>query len=141
VSDPEVLKALIAGLAAVMVAIVGLLGAMVPIMVKTRNHARRADVQVTNNHDTNLREEADVRHWENTTTLASLSRQLDTVAGDVRGLRRDVGRLWTADVDKAQRLTELEQTQPRGPHHGETRRTRARADDFTDPAPWAPRTY
>lgn len=137
-NDPEVMKALIAAMAAVMVAIVGLLGALVPLMVQTKNHARRADVQVSNNHDTNLREEADTRHNENVTSLSELSRQVATVAGDVRGLRRDVGRLWTSDVDQADRITELERTQPRGPNHGETRRPRRRADDLTYPSPWAP---
>lgn len=111
------ITAIIGGLVALTVAVLGLMGVILPLLIQTRRHAQRADVQVTNNHDTNLREEADERHDENRRTLVGLARQLDDVAGSVRGIQRDVGRLWDTDLDHQTRLHDLEQTIPKGDPH------------------------
>jgi hypothetical protein len=113
VTEPQVIAAIIAGLVALTVAVLGLMGVMLPLLIQTRQHARRADVQVSNNHPTNLREEADERHDENRRSLVSLSRQLNDVAGSVRGIQRDVGRLWDTDLDHQTRIHDLEQTRPK----------------------------
>lgn len=89
------------------------LGILTTLLFQTRTAAKRAEAhaasandQVTNHHDTNLREESDDRHDE---LMAALSE----VKGDVRGLRRDVGRLWDSDNKQNDRIIDLERTQPR----------------------------
>lgn len=131
-SDPEVLKAVVAGASAVCVALLGLMGTVLGLLLQTRRHAKRADEQVSNNHDTNLREESDVRHAENLSSVNEVAKAVDRLQAEFRGMRRDVGRLWSTDVDHAERLTELEHTIPKGNTHDRTS-DRQRADTSRTP--------
>jgi hypothetical protein len=65
--------------------------------------------QVQNDHGTNLREEQDHRHRENSTTLAEVSQKLSDVLERVEELA-------DADTNHHRRLTTIEEaTQPRSP--------------------------
>jgi UPF0716 family protein affecting phage T7 exclusion len=73
--------------------------------------------QVENNHDTNLREEADSRHEENKSTLGRLERGFSAFRREVReefkALRGD-------DRDQRDRIHDLEKTidkAPKGTDH------------------------
>jgi hypothetical protein len=74
---PEgVLIALIGGL-------VAMYGVTIPLLVSARKHAKTASDQVTNSHETNLREDLDEKHEDN-------AGRLGRVEGKVKGLRTDV---------------------------------------------------
>jgi hypothetical protein len=92
----------------VWVAIVSTVGLLVNTLIanRTRQHARAARTQVENNHfdangnPINLREEQDERHDENRRTNNENSRMIRLLlnvttgtSSDIRGLRRDLGRL------------------------------------------------
>lgn len=105
----------------VLVAIIGGIGMVTTALLanRGRQHAKATREQVENHHDTNMRDEGDQRHNQNVKTLARLETVVDGLANDLRGLRRDVGRLATADqhltertTANAERIRELEQTQP-----------------------------
>lgn len=106
--------------------------ALIPVLISTRRHARNAATdaaearyQVANDHTTNLREEGDERHQENTKLLNAVLTRVDELAeritgvkSDIRGIRRDVGRLADADRTHEDRIHELEKTHPpRRKHH------------------------
>ncbi|MET3449804.1 hypothetical protein [Curtobacterium sp. 1544] len=89
--------AIISGLVAVFVALCGLGGIVLPLLIKARNEARAANEQVSNNHvrpdgtPINLREEQDERHEANSTVLTEIRKDvksvLETLA--VHGYRLD----------------------------------------------------
>lgn len=68
--------------------------------------------QVENSHDTNMREEGDDRHAQNLAILKHLVDSVDGVMSDMRGMRRDIGRLADADVKHDTRIRDIEQTHP-----------------------------
>lgn len=106
--DPSVQVAAITALGTAVVAIIGGIITIVTLLVQTKGHAKRADTQVSNNHvdehgePINLREEADQRH-------AELLGVVDNLAGDIRGMRRDVGRIDTRTHALRTDLTDLRQ--------------------------------
>jgi len=100
---------------AVAVALIGLLGTMITIILNARlnakvnrvgRDARAARVQVENNHSTNMREEGDERHVENST-------KLDTILEEIKSLRGSVSRLWQRTDKQNDDIHELQLTQPR----------------------------
>jgi hypothetical protein len=98
----------------VLVAIVGGLALVVNGLVanRGRQHAKAARKQVENSHSTNLREEGDERHEENKQLLHDVLERVAGVKSDIRGLRKDVGRLYDADRTHEERIHELERTKP-----------------------------
>lgn len=105
----------------VLVAIVGGAGFVSVALISNRGrqHAKAARVQVENNHRDadgnviNLREEGDERHTANTQLLKQLIAAQHAIQGDIRGIRRDIGRLMDADASHADRIHQLEKTQPK----------------------------
>ncbi|QOC24404.1 hypothetical protein IC744_14055 [Microbacterium hominis] len=80
--------------------LVALIGAGV---LSTRRRVKRVLSQVENDHSTNLREEADERHNENTTTLRTIVRDIGGIRGDIRALRDDL-------THERDRIDDLEDT-------------------------------
>lgn len=52
--------------------LVALLGLLAGLQDRTRRHAKAARIQVENDHTTNMREEGDDRHHQNTRTLGRI---------------------------------------------------------------------
>jgi len=77
--------------------------------------ASAARAQVENDHTTNLREEQDERHGENTSKLDAVLSALGEVRADIGGIRSDVRQLYRQDARTADRITDIEQTIPKGP--------------------------
>lgn len=104
----------------VLVAIVTTTGLILVAIItnRTRQHAKASRVQLENEHKNpdgsviNLREEADGRHLENREGIRALYDLAKATQSDVRGLRRDIGRLADADARHDERWLELERTQP-----------------------------
>lgn len=92
----------------IVVATIGAIAAVISTFLanRGRQHAKAARTQVENNHSTNLREEGDERHAQNTTTL-------EAIQSDIRGIRRDVGRLTDRSHKHEDRIDEIdERTRP-----------------------------
>lgn len=119
--------AVVAAMGVVTVAFLTLLGTILTLLVQTRSHAKRADEQVSNNHvdedgnPINLREESDERHAENGAKLdAALSElkgvrsELTQTRADVGGMRSDIRQLYRQDADMSERITDLDNTIPKG---------------------------
>lgn len=105
----EIVIALLNGLALVVVAIIG--QSVRGRLKRVEKDGAATRTQVENNHDTNLREEADERHEEN-------AGHLRQIVLDIGGLRADV-RALTARVDRQDlRQDEFEHTQPKPPRKG-----------------------
>lgn len=64
---------------------VAIYAATLPLLISTRRHAKRGADEVTNAHDTNLRDDIDEKHSANTGRLAKVERR---VGGVERGVRR-----------------------------------------------------
>jgi len=98
----------------VITAVLGYLGVTATL---ARQHAKATRNQVENSHTTNLREEQDDRHREAMDALADMRRHVDTrfdaQAADIRGVRRDIGRLADRDDNHEGRIHDLETTQPK----------------------------
>ena len=75
-------------------------------------HAKAARTQVENNHQSNLREDLDVKHTDNTTALASIGRTLRSVVGTQRAIVADVRTIRTIVDRHSEQIWELEKTQP-----------------------------
>lgn len=96
--------------------------------------AKAAREQVQNSHETNFRDDHDTKHGEVISAIAGVesrvNARLAVIEGDIRGVRRDVGRLADADARHDERIHDLEQTQPRGnvprqpPRRGGNRRSK-----------------
>lgn len=97
--------------------IVAGLGLIAALANRTRQHAKASRNQVENDHSTNLREEQDTRHRESMAAIRELrthvDRRFDATGSDIRGLRRDIGRLTDSDEHLEERIRDLENTQPR----------------------------
>lgn len=90
------------------------------VVQSTRKHARSADQnaaeardQVTNNHSTNLREEADERHTENAEKLDILAAGQEHLIEEMTSIRRSVRRLWERSDKHSDQITDIYSTQPR----------------------------
>lgn len=81
-----------AGLVAIMVAaITGIPGIAAAVIAnRGRRHARAARTQVENDHTTNLRDDQDKQSDQ----LSLGLRLLLSAKSDIRGLRRDIGRIY-----------------------------------------------
>lgn len=110
--DPTVQVAIITAVSGLAVAIVGGIITIITLLIQTKRHAKSADVQVSNNHvdddgkPINLREESDTRHAELVAIVERVAGQVGTVAGDVRGMKRDWGRMDTRLVQMREEVTE-----------------------------------
>ncbi|KKI16365.1 MULTISPECIES: DUF2746 domain-containing protein [unclassified Leucobacter] len=104
----------------VWIAIIGVLGVIstaasgVVIAILTRQHStvKRVDEQVTNSHGTNFRHDLDVVRDEGRVVGAAvdrIERAVASIIGDVRGIRRDVGRLDDRDVERGREMRALAQ--------------------------------
>lgn len=102
-----------AGLVALLVAaITGIPGVAAAVLAnRGRQHARAARVQVENNHDTNLREEGDERHHENTRLLNLAIQLIMGAKKDIRGMRYDIGRIYNRLDAQQSAIDDLEDTQ------------------------------
>jgi uncharacterized protein YcbK (DUF882 family) len=116
--------------------IVALLGLVTAIVEKGRRAAKTAAdaasrsaasvevvrEQVQNSHTTNLREEADERHEENTSKLDSALDKLDGIAKNIRDLQDNDGRLFdlivgnTKDIREIQKIRRDEREKRNDPH-------------------------
>ena len=94
-----VLIALIGGVQAITLAVLGILAKRVGNV--RRDTAATRD-QVVNHHDTNFREENDSRHGETLGLFREVRRDLGGIREDIRGLRSD-HRALTRRVDGIQR--------------------------------------
>lgn len=105
--DPQVQAALVGLASAFLVALLGGLVTITTLLIQTKGHAKRADAQVSNDHvhpdgsPINLRVEADERHAE---TMGAI----EALAGTVRGVQRDVGRVDQRTIDLRQDLSRLD---------------------------------
>lgn len=81
-----------AGLVAIAVAMItGIPGIAAAVLAnRGRQHARAARVQVENDHTTNLRDDQDKQSEQ----LSLGLRLLLSAKSDIRGLRRDIGRIY-----------------------------------------------
>lgn len=87
--------------------LVALIGAGV---LSTRRSVKRVQAQVENDHTTNMREEQDERHAENTRALSWLVGTVNNLVRDIGGIRQDLRDL-RADVrHERDRIDVLEDT-------------------------------
>lgn len=117
--DNDIALALIGAAQAIILALIAaagiFLGKVNGKVNKVKEDSAVTRDQVANDHTTNLREEADERHHENTATLGSIVRKLDTV-------QQQVAELFSSDINlhrraqsNADRIWELEHTRPPQP--------------------------
>ena len=98
-----------------MIALITVVGSLIVSiigLVATRNNGRRilaiqedtraSRAQVENSHTTNLRVEQDDRHGEIIARFDKQDRRIGGIESDIRGLRKDIGRL----DDKGEKLDE-----------------------------------
>lgn len=99
----DLITALLNGLFAVVVLVLGVrLNGKVK---RVENDTRASRDQLVNGHDTNLREESDERHQQNTNLLHALGE-------NVERLRRHVERIWERLDQDRDSIHQLELTQP-----------------------------
>jgi len=85
--DVELQLELIKQLGAILVALTILTGTVVTVLAnRARTHAKAARYQVENDHKTNLRDEQDQRHRDNTSRLGILETR-------VGGMEKSLGRI------------------------------------------------
>jgi archaellum component FlaC len=65
--------------------------------------------QVENSHSTNLRDDMDSQHREVMGQLGRVADRLEGTASDIRGIRKDIGRLESKDDRLAKQIHDLEQ--------------------------------
>lgn len=82
----EVLTAIVGGVALVLVAVVGTVGA------KINGRVRAVQGQVQNDHPMNLRDELDSRHKETRGWWRETRRDIGGIRQDIRDLRADLAR-------------------------------------------------
>ena len=93
------LAALITAAGAIVVALVGVLS----VWVQNRKHSSAIEVvrsQVQNSHGTNLRDDLDVIR----SLIEAQGEKQDSLASDVRGVRKDIGRLDERDIERGRDL-------------------------------------
>lgn len=92
---------------AVTALLVALIGAGV---LSTRRRIKRVQAQVENDHTTNMREESDERHAENSRALKWLVGTVKTLVRDVGGIRQDLRDLRGDLTHERDRIDDLEDT-------------------------------
>lgn len=99
------------GISAVLVAVVTTLGVK---LKKTNSTVGEVRDQVSNDHDTNLRDDLDLMRDESrelASTLKSFISRFDahasSVTADIRGLRKDIGRADERDIEDERELRKL----------------------------------
>lgn len=107
----------------ILVAIITTIGlVIIAILDRTRRHALATRVQVENSHSTNLREESDERHAENTGRLLSIATDVTKIKGTLVDLLEADRRLSERMDVEHRRVDDLERTipsnKPKGPSHG-----------------------
>ena len=80
------------------------------VLSSVASDAREAREQVKNSHDTNLREEGDVRHEEILATLKNVIRDMQGVRDDNQATRKDIGILHGAIRGVVRDITGLRET-------------------------------
>lgn len=103
--------------------------AVLPVLLSTRKKAsaaatdaKAAREQVQNSHTVNFRDDHDTKHGEVMAAIARVDQRVVNVESDMRGMRRDIGRLADADARHDERIHDLERTQPQTPKRGSDRR-------------------
>lgn len=115
--------------------IVAVLVVLLPLMftsIRTNGKVNRIRAQVENDHSTNLREENDERHHENSSRGERLEQKVDTIFELVAGLQKGQGRLYDLIVGNTNRIDDIEHTI--NPHEQETPWTPSRPSR----RPWQP---
>lgn len=79
-------------------------------MLGVRSRVKRVQAQVENDHTTNMREEADERHQENSRALRWLVATVQTVVRDIGGIRQDLRDLRAEVRHERDRIDDLEDT-------------------------------
>lgn len=92
------------GITAVLVALIG------AGVLSTRRRVKRVQAQVENDHTTNMREEADERHAENSRALQWLVSTVKAVVRDIGGMRQDIRDLRSDLTHERDRIDDLEDT-------------------------------
>lgn len=94
--------------------------ALLPLLLSTRKKvtaaavdAKAARAQVENSHTANFRDDHDEKHGEVMDAIKRVDRRVENVEADLRGARRDIGRLADADMRHDERIHDLEKTQPK----------------------------
>jgi hypothetical protein len=146
IESPEAL------LGTIVTAVGGLLVVLLPMLLRSEQNSEVIRNEVKNSHSTNLRDDLDDNHTSIVEALkeillkqsmsdTSIERLHELAGGtrsDVRGLRRDIGRLADGYAELGSRVLKVEQK------HEEVLRTqdeilarmRAKADEDTHPAEW-----
>jgi hypothetical protein len=97
-----VIVSIIAAIGAVAVAWIG------RKLVTIQKDTKASREQVENSHNTNLRDDLDGRHGEVMRVLDRLYRQFEGMGSDIRGIRKDIGRLESSDDRLDERIHDLE---------------------------------
>lgn len=106
----ELIAAIIGAAALVLVALIGLVARVNVQVGRVRRDTAVTREQVANDHSTNLREEQDSRHEENTRRLDDLA---DRVEEGFTAMTNEFRALWGKAGSNADRILALEQTGPR----------------------------
>lgn len=137
--DRDIVLALIGAGQAIILALIAaagiFLGKVNGKVNKVREDSAVTRDQVANDHSTNLREEQDERHHENTATLDSIGKKLDTVQEQIGDLFSSDLNLYKRAQSNSDRIWDLERTIPpqsKGQHH---ERTEARGEQAPHPHP------
>jgi archaellum component FlaC len=85
--------------------IVAVGGVLAAIFGRQLGRIRR---QVENSHSTNLRDDIDNQHREVMGQLGRVADRLEGTASDIRGIRKDIGRLESKDDRLDDRIHELD---------------------------------
>ncbi|MFD4957156.1 hypothetical protein [Microbacterium sp. NPDC058389] len=96
----------------------GVLSAVLPPMLRTQKDVAETREHVANSHVDDqgnpiiMRDEMDARHRESMAAIAEMRRHVDSrfdaQGADIRGVRRDVGRLTDADTHLDGRITAID---------------------------------
>lgn len=91
------------------------LAALMPAMISTRRKASAAIAAgvaareaVTNSHPEHIRDMLDRYQQENRDGFRDVAREIGGVKSDVRGVRRDIGRMADEQVEQSRRLRLIE---------------------------------
>ena len=109
--DAETARVILVTLGSITVALITAGFGYLAVRLSRIGHStKEVKEQVVNGHgEINLREEADSRHDENKESLKLILEQFVGVQADIRGIRRDVGRLADGHETHSERILNLEQ--------------------------------
>lgn len=110
--DQETFRAFLTATSGIIIAMLGYLGVQ---QVRIRRHTRATRYQVENDHETNLRVEADERDASNKASFAQILDALNALRRDFGGMREEVRQLRRHDETADERLLQLERTLPKAP--------------------------